>query len=135
MNDEILEILKVMGREEPAKIEMIENVEREWNVNLPSEYKELMLFTNGVEGAIGDEEYLAIWPINEIIELNQDYAVDEFIPGIKYFGSDGADMAYGFEFIENEATIIEIPFGSIDKDDAITYGESIFEFIIKKSKS
>ena len=27
--------------------------------------------------------------------------------GIKYFGSDGADIAYGFEFDEDEILIIE----------------------------
>ncbi len=49
----------------------------------------MILFSNGIEGPIGKASYLSIWPINELIELNQEYAVDEFLPGIKYFGSDG----------------------------------------------
>ena len=33
-----------------------------------------------MEGPIGDMGYLSIWPIDEIVELNQEYAVDEFYP-------------------------------------------------------
>lgn len=109
MNETILNVLKAMDKEAPATIDMIEKVEKEWNVLLPNEYKQLLLFSNGVEGPIGDMGYLSIWPIDEIVELNQEYAVDEFLPGIKYFGSDGADIAYGFEFDKDEILIIEIP--------------------------
>ena len=134
MNEIIIEILKEMDREEPATIQMIEKVEKEWNINLPNEYKQLLLFSNGVEGPIGKTGYLSIWPINELVELNQEYAVDEFLPGIKYFGSDGADIAYGFKFYESETLVIEIPFDSIEENDAKKYSNSLFEFIIEKTK-
>lgn len=89
MNESILEILKKMDKETSATNIMIEKVEKEWNISLPCEYKQLLLFSNGIEGPIGKASYLSIWPINELIELNQEYAVDEFLSGIKYFGSDG----------------------------------------------
>ena len=130
MNESILEILKKMDKETPATKIMIEKVEKEWNISLPCEYKQLILFSNGIEGPIGKASYLSIWPINELIELNQEYAVDEFLPGIKYFGSDGGDMAYGFEFDHDRTTIIEIPFDSINKEEVKKYGESFFEFLI-----
>ena len=110
MNESILEILKKMDKETPATKIMIEKVEKEWNISLLCEYKQLILFSNGIEGPIGKANYLSIWPINELIELNQEYAVDEFLSGIKYFGSDGGDIAYGFEFDHDRTTIIEISF-------------------------
>ena len=113
---------------------MIEKVEKEWNISLPCEYKQLILFSNGIEGPIGKANYLSIWPINELIELNQEYAVDEFLSGIKYFGSDGGDIAYGFEFDHDRTTIIEIPFDSINKEEVKKYGESFFEFLIENNK-
>ena len=119
MNETILNVLKAMDKEAPATIDMIEKVEKEWNVLLP----------------IGDMGYLSIWPIDEIVELNQEYAVDEFLPGIKYFGSDGADIAYGFEFDEDEILIIEIPFDSVRKSDAKKYSESFFDFLIGKDRN
>ena len=134
MNESILEILKKMDKETPATKIMIEKVEKEWNISLPGEYKQLILFSNGIEGPIGKASYLSIWPINELIELNQEYAVDEFLPGIKYFGSDGGDMAYGFEFDHDRTTIIEIPFDSINKEEVKKYGESFFEFLIENNK-
>lgn len=135
MNETILNALKAMDKEAPATIDMIEKVEKEWNVLLPNEYKQLLLFSNGVEGPIGDMGYLSIWPIDEIVELNQEYAVDEFLPGIKYFGSDGADIAYGFEFDKDEILIIEIPFDSVRKSDAKKYSESFFDFLIGKDRN
>ena len=135
MNETILNVLKAMDKEAPATIDMIEKVEKEWNVLLPNEYKQLLLFSNGVEGPIGDMGYLSIWPIDEIVELNQEYAVDEFLPGIKYFGSDGADIAYGFEFDEDEILIIEIPFDSVRKSDAKKYSESFFDFCKRSNVS
>ncbi|MEE0295020.1 MAG: SMI1/KNR4 family protein [Eubacterium sp.] len=134
MNESILEILKKMDMETPATKIMIEKVEKEWNISLPCEYKQLILFSNGIEGPIGKANYLSIWPINELIELNQEYAVDEFLPGIKYFGSDGGDMAYGFEFDHDRTTIIEISFDSINKEEVKKYGESFFEFLIENNK-
>ena len=119
MNESILEILKKMDKETPATKIMIEKVEKEWNISLPCEYKQLILFSNGIE---------------ELIELNQEYAVDEFLSGIKYFGSDGGDIAYGFEFDHDRTTIIEIPFDSINKEEVKKYGESFFEFLIEKNK-
>jgi len=121
MNETILNVLKAMDKEAPATIDMIEKVEKEWNVLLPNEYKQLLLFS--------------IWPIDEIVELNQEYAVDEFLPGIKYFGSDGADIAYGFEFDKDEILIIEIPFDSVRKSDAKKYSESFFDFLIGKDRN
>ena len=130
MNESILEILKKMDKETPATKIMIEKVEKEWNISLPCEYKQLILFSNGIEGPIGKASYLSIWPINELIELNQEYAVDEFLSGIKYFGSDGGDIAYGFEFDHDRTTIIEIPFDSINKEEVKKYGESFFDLLI-----
>ena len=50
------------------------------------------------------------------------------------FGSDGGDMAYGFEFDHDRTTIIEIPFDSINKEEVKKYGESFFEFLIENNK-
>ncbi len=76
-----------MDMETPATKIMIEKVEKEWNISLLCEYKQLILFSNGIEAPIKGKLFIN-WPINELIELNQEYAVDEFLPGIKYFGSD-----------------------------------------------
>lgn len=47
MNETILNVLKAMDKEAPATIDMIEKVEKEWNVLLPNEYKQLLLFQMG----------------------------------------------------------------------------------------
>ena len=47
MNETILNVLKAMDKEAPATIDMIEKVEKEWNVLLPNEYNNCYYFQMG----------------------------------------------------------------------------------------
>ena len=128
MNTEIKKLTSEMNYNEKTTPEELEKVEREYNVSLPNDYKEFILESNGAEGPIGKESYLAIWPINEIIELNNEYEVEEAQPGLIYFGSDGGDMAYAFDKTDN-MSIVEIPFISIDVNDKKVLGTNFEEFL------
>jgi len=69
----------------------INEVEEVFGIKFPCEYVDLMKITNGVEGKIGENSYIAIWQIENIIQYNKGYAVEEFAPGLLIFGSDGGD--------------------------------------------
>ena len=87
-----------------------------------------MLESNGAEGFIGSS-YLVIWPIEQIIVLNQAYRVSEFNPGLVYFGSDGGGEAYAFDIRTKEMPIVEFPFESIHIEDAELCGKTFYEFL------
>ena len=76
-----------------------------------------MLSSNGAEGSIGKNSYLAIWSIENIAQYNADYDVNEFNPGLVYFGSDGGEMAFAFDNRSSETPIVTLPFESIDHED------------------
>jgi hypothetical protein len=86
-----------------------------------------MLYSNGAEGELGENSYLVIWPIEEIISLNEAYSVSQYTSGILYFGSDGGDIAYAFD-VKN-MSIIEIPFESIHIEDARLCAHNFNDFI------
>ena len=92
MNKNIINLVSKMDLNKSADEKEIMEVENRIGVKLPIQYKEFMLYSNGAEGELGENSYLVIWPIEEIISLNEAYSVNQYTPGILYFGSDGGDL-------------------------------------------
>lgn len=115
--------------EPPATEEKVKEAEAKLGIVFPAEYKEFMLESNGAEGDIGENSYLAIWNIEEIVELNEAYNVNRFTPGLVYFGSDGGGMAYAFDNRSKEKPIVTFPFDSIHIEDAELCGHTFNEFL------
>ena len=103
------------------------DVETRLGIKLPDQYINFMMESNGAEGNIGSS-YLAIWTAEQIAQLNKDYAVNDFTPGLVYFGSDGGGMAYAFDNRTDLISIVEFPFDSIHIEDAKTCGNTFLEF-------
>ncbi|MEC0373418.1 SMI1/KNR4 family protein [Paenibacillus chibensis] len=64
----------------------IQVIETDLGFTLPDDYKEMIKELNGFEGFI-NHAYIVFWPVSELIELNEEYGVGEFAPGILYFNS------------------------------------------------
>lgn len=75
-----------------------------------------MLKTNGGEGTIGEDSYLRLWKIEEIIESNKGYSVEEFAPGLIIIGSDGGGTAYGFDFRSEKPILVAVDFIGLYND-------------------
>ena len=105
-------------------------VETLLGVSFPDEYKQFMLNVNGIEGAIGQNAYIVIWPIEEIVDLNNEYGVNDVTPGLIYFGSDGGNSAYAFDIRKNNV-VVEFPLDSIHIEDAKLIADSFNKFIEK----
>ena len=120
-----------MELNKPADETKITEVENQIGVQLPIQYKQFMLYSNGAEGELGENTYLVIWPIEEIISLNEAYSVNQYTPGILYFGSDGGDIAYAFDIRNENISIIEIPFESIHFEDVQLCAYNFNDFIEK----
>lgn len=104
-------------------------LESEMCINSPDQYKEFMLESNGAEGSIGENSYLAIWSVEEVVTLNKDAKVEEFTPGLVFFASDGGGMAYAFDKREENISIVEIPDDSIHIEDAKLIGKTFNDFL------
>lgn len=113
----------------PTTREVLNEVEVKLEIKLPEQYVEFMLESNGAEGQVGSSSYLAIWSIEQLVPLNEEYAVNEFTPGLVYFGSDGGGMAYAFDLRGSTITIVEFPFESIEIEDAKFCGNTFVEFL------
>jgi hypothetical protein len=129
MDEDVKKFIDRMDLNPPTTEEFLKDVEVKLGIRLPDQYKEFMLESNGAEGNVGTNSYLAIWPIEQIVQLNEEYAVNEFTPGLVYFGSDGGGMAYAFDNRVKETPIVEFPFESINIEDAKLCGNTFNEFL------
>ena len=129
MNKNIRRFFSTEDLELPTTEDILKEVETTLGVTFPLQYKEFMLESNGAEGNIGENSYLALWHIEEIIELNEGYNVKEYYPGLVFFGSDGGGIAYAFNYRTEETPILAIPLDSIHIEDAKTCGNTFEEFL------
>lgn len=112
----------------PASQDAISAVEKHFNILLPPTYRELILCSNGLEGFIGNN-YLVLWPIEEIIGLNVAYKVSEFAPGILLIGSNGGDLGYAIDCRGSGMSFVEVPLIGMSLDTLEIKGQSVPELI------
>lgn len=74
----------------------------------------------------GDNSFLNLWKLKEIVELNKEYEVNEYLTNVILIGSDGADTAYG---INAQGMYIEVPFIGMDDDEVEIIADSFEKFI------
>ncbi|MBI5653893.1 MAG: SMI1/KNR4 family protein [Chloroflexi bacterium] len=108
--------------------DVIEEIQTQLGISFPSEYVQFISQYNGTEGVVG-ESYLAIWPVEDIAQLNEAYAVNEFVPGLLLFGSNGGGMAYAFDTRSQDMPIVEVPFIPMDLKEANVCGRTFLEFL------
>jgi hypothetical protein len=97
----------------PASMSAIQEFHKKTGLNLRNDYAELLLQTNGGEGFIG-QNYLILWPLEKLIELNEAYQVKEYAPGLFLFGSDGGGEAFSFDYRSDAIPLVSVPFVGMD---------------------
>ncbi|CAM3904791.1 SMI1/KNR4 family protein [Mesobacillus zeae] len=113
MDEQIKALLSQFELNEPASEIDIKKVEELLSVNFPQEYYDFLLISNGGEGAIG-QSYLVLWKIEDLIDLNDAYGVEEFAPGLLIIGSDGGDTAYCIDIKSEIKPFVQVPFIGMD---------------------
>ncbi len=117
-----------LGR--PPADELVRRVLSSLPLRPPADYVAFMRSANGAEGPVGAEGYLQLWRLEELIELNREYQVEQFAPGLVLFGSDGGGEAYGFLQRDHSVQIVSVPFVPLDIAQARVLGESFETFLI-----
>ncbi|WP_425313289.1 SMI1/KNR4 family protein [Paenibacillus mangrovi] len=69
----------------PINMNLVIETESELGVKFPSDYKEFIVQCNGAEETVGNA-YVQLWAIDELVGLNEGYAVKEFADGLVIFG-------------------------------------------------
>lgn len=128
MDSNFLKYIKSLELNESADPSTIRTVENQIGFKFPEEYFIFLLHSNGCEGPIGDN-YLNLWRVEELIDDNEGYSVEEFAPGILIIGSDGGDTAYCIDTRSKEKPFVSMPFIGMDLDEVEVCGTTFKEFL------
>jgi hypothetical protein len=105
-----------------------ENVESKLENNLPNTYINFLKFSNGIEGTVVNGSYLQLWKAEELSELNKNYQVEKFVPGMYLIGGNGGGEALGIDLRKNSPTygyFYKIPFVPLNWSEAFVLGSDI----------
>ncbi|MCL2079327.1 MAG: SMI1/KNR4 family protein [Oscillospiraceae bacterium] len=134
MNNQIKTYIEKLKLKPPTTKEYLESFERKIGIQLPIEYREFMLYSDGAEGMVGNS-YLFIWSIRETMEINLLSAEDKTMclnsesPPVICFGSDGSDTTYAFDKRTKDSSIITFPLISIISEEYKLCGNTFNEFL------
>ena len=129
MDERLAELTIGMARAQRAIRESVLAAGRSLGVRFPDDYVDFMVQSNGAEGSVGKNAYLALWRVEELVPLNDSYHVEEFAPELVLFGSDGGGMAYAFDRNLERPRIVEVPFIDMGIEDPTPCGYSLTEFL------
>jgi hypothetical protein len=124
-------ILETLDRSPGASNEALRNLLAHTKGKLPSQYIQLLRLANGASGRL-EKGFLQIWAAEEVLLLNQGYAVDEFVPGIFLFGSNGGTTGYGLD-LGQPVPVVELPLIGMSLETIRVRASSIGEFLIQLS--
>ncbi|MCB2355749.1 SMI1/KNR4 family protein [Clostridium estertheticum] len=124
-------LYKIDLKYEPATLEEIERIQKEFNMIFPEDYKGFLLYSNGADGEVGNNQ-LVVWDIQQIIDFFNEllkYMGEGDIPDILIFASDGATQGYGFIGENGKTSIISVDLDAIDIDYSEFCGNTFEEFL------
>jgi hypothetical protein len=120
--------LRNLKKTEPVRLDVLEAFRATSGIELPSEYRNFLLFSNGAVGWVRNDSYLILWPLDKLLEYNEAYNVKEYAPSFLLFGSDGSGDAFAFD-TSNAMRIVRVPFVGLDPKDAEGVAASFSEFL------
>jgi hypothetical protein len=134
MSNSISDILPDITLKEPASPQLLEAMNVKAGVQLPSAYLDILHLSNGLAGPIDKYTYIILWPIEEVIQNNEEYATREFLPNVFLIGSDGGEIAYGLDLRASSNTysyFIAVPFLDMDWSEVLILGNTFPDFVSK----
>jgi len=118
-----------LGTGNRATEAVLDEVERTLGSPLPRDYRAFLMETDGLEGFLNEEEYLILWSSEDLVEMNEGYAVAEFAPGVTLVGTDGGGNGYGLTSKGGSTVYVSVPFVGMSLDTVHIIGQTLEEFL------
>jgi hypothetical protein len=100
-----------------GKDEAIRSAERTLAVRLPEDYASWLRTNDGLERDLGGS-YLSLYAVDELVELNHDYALAELMPGLILICTDGGGEGIGLDVRGESSPVVLVNLSSLRWDDA-----------------
>jgi hypothetical protein len=93
------------------------------------DYLDFISRHNGCDGPIGDEGYIRIWSLDNVIARTEQSGTAEFAPGLLLFGGDGGNEAFAFDRQDPKWPIVMVPLVGMSRRDMRYVAATFTEFI------
>ncbi len=113
----------------PASKAEISQLEKGLGFDLPGDYREFLLLSDGYNGDVGVQGYAQLWSVRELTSNNEGYEVGSWVPDLTLIGSNGGPTAYGIDRYEGRASFVSIPFVPMARDEIRPLGGTFVEFL------
>ncbi|TAG17759.1 MAG: hypothetical protein EAZ22_17125 [Cytophagales bacterium] len=91
-------LIRDFFKEEAPSLEQLQKFkDRSSDIVLPNDYLEFISLNNGAEGDLGNSHYLALWNIDDVNYINNQYSNDPIFGQYFIFGSSGGTFHYAFD--------------------------------------
>lgn len=95
--------------------------------NIPFDYFEFLQLYDGGEGFIG-EEYIIFYKVEELMQINNSYEVEKYLPGVFLIGSNGGSEAIAIDLRKNNSKYILISF-LFEEGSIVELGRAMSDFL------
>ncbi|MDI9862290.1 SMI1/KNR4 family protein [Flectobacillus roseus] len=125
--EEILSKYETVKRSNKPRI-TFEEVEKIIGFKLPEDYKSYAIKYSEFEDMIG-EQNLRLWNFDEILEINEEYEIFEYLPKTLGIGDNGSGEFIAIEKLKNRKIRIVLSPFIIEQDAHIEIGNSFTNFL------
>jgi hypothetical protein len=112
-----------------ATDESLQSLMKELGFTLPEDYLEFMRQTNGYTGEVGTSGFVCIWPVEEVLPINEANHFRESVPGLVLFGSNEGGETYAFDVRGHHPKVVMVPTIPLDLEYAVEVGGSFVDFL------
>lgn len=118
-------------REAPADPNAVAALSAAAPIELPDEYLSLLRVSNGGGGPLEVEPgWFHLWSAQEVVAANREYEVQERVPGLFGFGSNGGGELLAFDARQGPPwKIVMVPFIGMDESAIMQVAEDFSEFL------
>lgn len=96
-----------------------------------NDYLDFMRRHAGCDGPVGQDGYIRIWPLEEVISSTEQLQTDRFAPGLLLFAGDGGGEAYAFDRHAAGWPIVSAPMVGLSRKAMKPVANSFGEFVRK----
>lgn len=94
-----------------------------------ADYAEVLARYNGLEGFVGEQQYVQLWKAEELEALNKAYGVNSYLQGVTLFGTDGGGTGYGVD--STTKRYVSVPLVGLSREALQDGGGTFQEFLSK----
>jgi hypothetical protein len=117
------EVIKMVASDTRAKIE---EIERRLEVRLPNDYSRFLLTRGSMNERISPANCsLQIYPVDDVIPINEAGEIQDRFPGALVIGGDGSREMLAYDFRQSESSLVLLDITAEDWSDAVYQASSL----------